>query len=154
MEPLSIVTGVITIIQAVNKTLSICLNLRAALKESPTGLTCIIEEIRSLRNIFEALQLALDDTPNLQNNAGGSAAYERIWDSIRDVVVQCQVLLEDLNQQLGGTPVPATLRPETTTSRVVATLRWQLKESQVRRFLEQLERCKSRLTLSLSAHQS
>ena len=154
MDPLSITAGVIAIIHLVNKTLSICMKIRKTFKESPNGLTRIIEETRCLRNIFEALQSALDDTPSIQNQASGSATHEGIWNSLRDVLAPCRVLLEDLNQKLVGAPTQAVSKPETTAKRLVAAFRWQLKEPQVRHFLERLERCKSHLTVALSAHQS
>lgn len=153
MDPLSITAGIIAIIQAINKTISICFSFRAALKESPSGLTRIIEETRSLRDIFEALQLAIDNNVNTQSTTGDSAIYEKIWNAIKDVLPQCETVLNDLDKEL-GTPVPATSGPVKTKDRVAAAVRWQWKEPQVISYLERLERCKSRLSLGLSVHQS
>ena len=153
MDPLSGTASVIAIIQAINKTLSICLSFRAALKECPSGLIRIIEETRSLRDIFEALQLALDSSVNVRSTAGGSAIYEKVWESISDIIPQCRVVLDELDHQI-GTSLPAASAPVTTGGRIAASIRWQWKEPQVRSYLERLERCKSRLTLGLSAHQS
>lgn len=154
MDPLSISAGVISFIHLANKTLSICMKIRGSFKESPTGLIRIIEETRCLRNIFEALQLALDDTSNLQNQASGNTTREGIWHSLRDVLARCRVLLEDLNQQLVGAPTKAVTKPEKTAKKLISAFRWHLKEPQVRHFLERLERCKSSLTVALSAYQS
>jgi hypothetical protein len=56
MEPLSITTGVITILQATTTVITICYNFRAALKNESWSLTSIINELKGLRDILERLE--------------------------------------------------------------------------------------------------
>jgi hypothetical protein len=54
MDPLSISTGIITLLQATTTIISVYYNFRAALKDRPWSLTRIIDELKCLRNILES----------------------------------------------------------------------------------------------------
>ena len=56
MDPLSVSTGVITILQATTAMISICYNFKAALRKTPWSLTRIIDELQCLRDILESLE--------------------------------------------------------------------------------------------------
>jgi len=53
MDPLTITTGVITILQATAAIITVCYNFCAALKEESWASTSIINELTALRNILE-----------------------------------------------------------------------------------------------------
>ena len=155
MDPLSITLGLIAMIEAVSKTLSFCLKFRATMRDSPSGLTRIIGETRGLRDMFEALQLALDNSQNLQSPSAGAPVHEKTWRSINEAMTQCKKVLEDLNNELGnGSSNTTTSTVVTPNNRLTAAVRWHLKEPFVKNFLEQLERLKSRLNVGLSVFQS
>jgi hypothetical protein len=153
MDPLSITAGVIAIIQTANISLSLCLTFRTALKESPSGLTRTIDEVRNLRNIFEALQLGLDGKTDTLTSADVGVVYEKVRDSISGILPQCQVILDELDQRLSS-PLPAASGPVSAISRVSAAARWYLIKPEVKSCLDRLEKYKTRLILALSVHQS
>ena len=153
MDPLSITASVIAIVQAVNKTVSICLSFRAALKESPARLVRLIDETRNLRDILEALQLALDTSTSIPSGTGGVAIYEKVWQSIQHIVPQCQSIMDELDERLQK-PAPAALKSSHTMEKAATAIRWMYIEPQIKAYLERIERCKSQLILGLSLHQS
>lgn len=153
MDPLSITAGLIAVIQTANKALSLCLTFRTALKESPSGLTRTIDEVRNLRNIFEALQLGLDGKTDTLAGADVGVVYEKVRDSVSGILPHSQDILDELEQRLSS-PLPAALAPVSAISRVSAAARWYLIEPEVKSCLDRLEKCKTRLILALSVHQS
>jgi hypothetical protein len=153
MDPLSVTASVIAIIQAINKTISVCLSFRAALKEAPSGLTQVIDETRGLRDILEALQRTIDIGTDTVPNNSRNAACNQIWELIRDIIPQCEAVLVDLNEQLGN-PNPSTSISIGKRDKLTAAVRWRWLEPQVKSSFERLERCKSRLIAALSVHQA
>lgn len=127
MDPVSITLGVIAMIEAVSKTLSFCLKFRATLRDSPSGLTRIIDETRGLRDMFEGLQVALDDSQNLQSSSASPPIHEKTWSSISDAMTQTKAVLQDLNKELGDGSSNSTSGAVMSNNRLASAVRWHLK---------------------------
>lgn len=61
MDPLSISAGLIAILQKTGTVISICYDFKSALSNTPWALTRIVEELKGLRNVLEALEAVADD---------------------------------------------------------------------------------------------
>lgn len=56
MDPLSISTSIIALLQATTTVISICYDFRACIKNAPWSLSRVIDEVKSLRDIVETLE--------------------------------------------------------------------------------------------------
>jgi hypothetical protein len=61
MDPLSITSGIIAVLQASHTVISICLECRAAVKKAPTALTKVVYKVKDLRNVLEELEGAASE---------------------------------------------------------------------------------------------
>ncbi|KAJ9157857.1 Ankyrin repeat protein [Pleurostoma richardsiae] len=153
MDPLSITVSVIAVIQATNKALSICFGIRAAYAKAPSELVHLIEETKALRDILEALQFALEGILSSPRSEK-TGVSDIFWTPVRKAVGDCQLVLTDLERQLEGFSAPQTLGSGTKRGVLTAALRLYFKGRELGDLLERIERCKSRLSLAITAHQS
>ncbi len=64
MDPLGITVSIIALLQTTNSIISVCHDIKAALKEEPWSLTRIMDEVKALRTVLETLERlasSLDD---------------------------------------------------------------------------------------------
>jgi Fungal N-terminal domain of STAND proteins len=73
MDPLSITASVITLLQAANSVISVCYDYSAAIRNAPWGLQSLTEEVKSLRNVLEALEQLAE-----KSESPGPAADSRL----------------------------------------------------------------------------
>src|SRR4051812_37107993 len=56
MDPLSITASIIAVLQAANAIISFCYDFANAVRDKPTALTKVVDEITQLRNVLEAIR--------------------------------------------------------------------------------------------------
>src|SRR5882757_6351838 len=148
MDSLSISTGIITLLQATTAIISVCYNFRAALKDVPWSLTRIVDELRCLRNILESLEeLAqdLDEPSGLERRP----VFASLSDPDNGPLVICLRELRILHGKLNSSNYPGTAGLKRKSA--LQAIGWQLKDRDAKECLERIERCKTTLSLALTA---
>lgn len=146
MDPLSISASVITILQTTTAIISVCYNVRAALRNEPWSLTRIITELKAFRSILESLEELVQGL-NQPQSSGRGRIFELISSSDNGPLVICQRELDILDKKLR-----VASHTETNLSKrkaVLQALRWQLRDKDAKACLERIERCKTTLSLAL-----
>ncbi|KAI4659135.1 uncharacterized protein J4E78_005559 [Alternaria triticimaculans] len=130
MDPLSVTANVITVLQVANSVITICYEVRSALKQSPWSLTRTIDEIRDLRNVLESLEQvcrALDTSK--ESDTARFRTFQLLCESETSPLSRCLQELLDLEKKINSgkqTPGRSTLLAK---ARVFAqVMGWQLKE--------------------------
>jgi hypothetical protein len=151
MDPLTIATGVITLLQATTTLISVCYDFRAALKNEPWSLTNIIHELKSLRIIIESLEENSHGrgSPKDRNKSDRSADEQP--DATGGALAICHQEGAFLDKQIRGSSYSAAKR--STRNAFLQALRWQLRERDVEECIGRIERCKTLLSLALHEDQ-
>ncbi|KAI0425674.1 hypothetical protein F5Y09DRAFT_352082 [Xylaria sp. FL1042] len=147
MDPLTISTGIITLLQATTAIITTCYDFRAALKKAPWSLTKIVEELKSLRSILEGLdELALDwEKPA---RFGMRPALEMCMNPDNGPLVICLREVTNLGQKLKFSSYAGITGRRRMAA--IQALGWQLTEKDAKGCLERIDRCKNTLSLALA----
>jgi hypothetical protein len=151
MEPLSITTGVITILQATTTIITICYNFRAALKNESWSLTSIINELKSLRDILEKLEELIQDEDHKKGSITGTA-YDLLSNLYNGPLIVCQRELEALEETIRG--ASHAQKQGSRRRAFLEAVHWQVKDKDAEECLERIQRCKSTLILALGGEQA
>jgi hypothetical protein len=153
MDPLSITASIIAILQATNSIISICYDVKAALKQEPWSLTRIMDEVKDLRTVLETLERLASrlDDPNSMDSKR-KPVLEILCEPEMGPLARCireLTFLEDKitsSNRMGssGTKRRAFLQ----------AMGWQLKDQDAKLCLERIERCKSTLNLAITADEA
>jgi hypothetical protein len=130
MDPLSVSTGVITILQATTTIISVCYDFRAALKDEPWSLTDIINELKGLRNILESLEELAQDLDQPQG-PDKRPIFELLPNSDNGPLVICQRELNILDKKIRASSYAGTNGSRR--KAVLQALRWQLRDRDAKR---------------------
>lgn len=156
MDPLSVCTGVITLLQATTATLSVCYNFKAALRNTPWSLTRIIDELKCLRDLLERLeglgQTLYKDPAGEQEGEEGVLKISKISASNTNPLSICYRDLIYLDEKLKTSTYSGTTGLKRRAA--LQALGWQLKDREASECLERIERCKSTLTLIFAAKEA
>ena len=142
MDPLSITAGVVAVLQATNAVISLCYDFRAAIKNSPWGLTRIIHEVKDLRNVLETME-------QLSNGSGESPSLRMLIDPKYSPLTSCLHELSTLEQKIGR--ASDVTRGSTKRNALSKAIFWKLSENEVKECLARIERCKSTLNVAITA---
>ncbi|OIW35315.1 hypothetical protein CONLIGDRAFT_53052 [Coniochaeta ligniaria NRRL 30616] len=150
MDPLSIASGIITVLQAAGAVVSLCYEIRAGLHKAPWTLTRIIEETRDLRNVLEAVQSAVEhsEAPTCPSHAHKENPNATL-DSITATLAACYSELELLGAKIRASGIDRAADSKLKTASCV--MRWKLVDRQATECLERLDRCKTSLGIALSS---
>ncbi|ROT37703.1 hypothetical protein SODALDRAFT_334831 [Sodiomyces alkalinus F11] len=151
MDPLSISTGVLAALQAAGAILSFCYQIQSSSRGISWAYIQVIEEVRDLRNILEAIQSALDATVFPDDSL--SVAKESIAllaETLKPALSTCLVELRSLEQKINPTRVDAIL--ESKTKRLKEGLTSLLNPDETKMSIARLQRCKSSINLAISSH--
>ncbi|KAJ4362259.1 hypothetical protein N0V83_010352 [Neocucurbitaria cava] len=148
MDPLSITTGVITILQATTTVIAVCYDFRAALKNDSWSLTAIINELKSLRTILEDLEELVQDVGKA-NDLAKKRIFELLSDPDAGPLSSCQQELYALDKTIRASSYTATNGSKK--KAILQALHWQLKDKEAKDCLIRIQRCKSTLSLALGA---
>jgi len=151
MDPLSISTAIITILQATTAVISVCYDCRAQLNDEPWSLTRIIDELKVLRNILERLEDLAQDFQRGQGTRN-RRIFELLSDSENGPLANCRQQMMILDNKIRDLNSVGTERSKG--KALLRVLRWQLKDKDAKKCLEIIERCKNTLSLALDGDQT
>ena len=148
MDPLSITTSIISVLQAANAIISICYDYRSAIAEAPWALTKVMDEIKSLRVVLETLE-AISRDLELQKPgpARRLAALELLCTPSGGLLKMCQLELSSLENKLSSSwygKIGSKRRA------AIQAMGWRLKDSDAKGALSNIERYKSTLALAIT----
>jgi hypothetical protein len=151
MDPLSISTSIIALLQASNYIISLCYDFRAAVKQVPWSLTLVIDEVKDLRNVLEAIESLVSRADEVRLFET-RPALRLLQDSNKQgPLANCLRELSILHEKVSaccGTGQPASTRRLFTD-----TVKWRLKEREAKLCMERIERSKSTLKLVLTTEE-
>src|SRR5438034_3374361 len=149
MDPLSITASIVNVLQAANAVISICYDFRATINGCPWGLNRVLEEIKDLRNVLESLENLAANAKTQKDGILNTQlpTIKLLCQSDQGPLDLCLKTLNILSQKL----VPPSWSRQTSskTRAFIQAVGWTLTEADVRRSLEDLERCKSTLNLAI-----
>jgi len=148
MDPLSICASVWAIIEASGAILKLCYHVRSGLKKVPWSLIRIIEEIRDLRNITEAIQSAVDAVAVEDDNG----VSQRFLEAINSPLLDVKSELAALERRILRVPIEDLV--ESRWKAFTQSLTWELREQETKEHLARLERCKASLSLAITSQNS
>jgi hypothetical protein len=136
-DPLSITASIIAVIQATSKVVSLCYDYRSGLKNAPSEMKQLTDEITSLRDILESILKLVDE--------GGT---EYTYLPTLKILTQSDGVLPKCKAEM--TLLETDLKPVTGIRAVARTLKWPYARGEVEKKVERLGRLKSSLTLALA----
>jgi len=140
MDPLSATASAIAILQITGSIIATCYEYRSRIKSAESDARRITNELNDLRTIIDALFILLQSEPK---NYAQSSILGQLAE--RDgPLARCETDLMSLQQKL---------QPKEGWRAAKATIFWPLKESDVNRLLDSIERTKSTVQLALAADQ-
>jgi hypothetical protein len=150
MDPLSILSGVIAVLQATNTVISVCYDFRAAVKEAPWSLTRTLDEIKDLRDVLETIERLVDRPDHIAStNIEKRPALRLLQESEQSPLASCLRELGCLQDKIDN-----SCRASQPGSRIRAfteAIKWRLKDRDATLCLGRIERCKSTLKLAITA---
>ncbi|KAE9364611.1 hypothetical protein N431DRAFT_109437 [Stipitochalara longipes BDJ] len=139
MDPLSITGTLIAVLQITTSVISILYDYRSGVASASREVIQITEALNSLKDVLESILRLIETTK--ANELSTIGLLEKSGGTLQS----CQAELERLRVKLV---------PEKGWRKARNSLIWPLKESEMRRALEGLERWKSTMQLALSADQA
>jgi hypothetical protein len=139
MDPLSITGTLIAVLQITTSVISICYDYRSGIASASREVVQITESLNALKDVLEALLRLIETTQP------GELSTIKLLAKDGGTLQSCQQELERLRGKL---------EPEKGWRKLRSTLVWPLKEGEMRRAMELLERWKSTMQLALSADQA
>ncbi|PVH76555.1 hypothetical protein DL98DRAFT_517882 [Cadophora sp. DSE1049] len=143
MDPISITGTLIAVLQVTTTVISICYDYRQGVSSASREVLQISSSLNSLKDVLEAL-LALIEKSKSDGPASKLATIE--------LLAKDGGTLESCQQEL--LKLKKKLEPEVGWRKIRKSLVWPLKEAEVKKALEGLERSKSMMLLALSADQT
>lgn len=153
-DPLSVVSGVIAVLQATNKIITLCYDYRSAYKGTPTSLSRTLEEVKDLRAVLETLE-KLADPENKTKYEDGSVkapAFPLLCDPDQGPLAMCNAELTALHALI-ATKKPASDVPSRRRA-LMQALSWNFKDADVDVHLQRISRCKQTLLLGITADEA
>ena len=134
--------SVIAVLQLTSLTISLCYDYRSRVKNAPKSLSRITDQLTSLRNVLESLVKHAESEA-----ANGSPPFPtlKLLGERDGPLVKCKAELVSLK---------AMLEPASGWKAVGQALAWPLKEGDITKTLDNLERTKATLQLALTADQT
>ncbi len=139
MDPLSGVASVIAVIQIAGTIVNICYEYRSGVRHAPKTITRLIDEVDGLRDVLKKLDLILEE-----ERTSGFNSFNISFNEITKkggLLSQCYLDLQGLRK---------VLEPKHGMRAVGQALQWPLKEKDVSKTLQQIERFKTLLSLALA----
>jgi hypothetical protein len=142
MDPLSITASAITILQVSGAVINACYAYRCRVKHASTDASRIVNELNSLRAAIDDLFQFVESEAAEKNQIHSSALKKLAKPD--GPLATCEAQLKDLEKKL---------EPKEGWKAARAALLWPLKEGDVRRLLEDIDRTKSTVQLALASDQ-
>jgi hypothetical protein len=145
MDPLSLTGTIIAVLQITSSLISICYDYRTGVKAASREAVEITEELTSFRDILESLLQAVEKYQFSEGKDSSRLATFELLVKEGGLLMNCRTELERLKSKL---------EPEKGWRKVRNSLVWPLKEGEVRRALDGLDRLKGTMVLALSTDQA
>jgi hypothetical protein len=145
MDPISITGTIIAVLQITSSVISICYDYRGGVESASREAIQITNELNSLRDVLESLLRVVEKSQSNNGKDGSSLATFELLTKEGGPLMTCKTELERLKSRL---------EPENGWRKMRSRLVWPLKEGEVRRTLDGLERLKGTMGLALSADQA
>ena len=126
---------------------SVCLDYRAALRDTPWGLAQAIEEVRSLRGVLETLEELVD-----RGDGGRQWASLRLLCAERGPLQNCADELNRLEKKLCEPRWARSLGRRRRA--LIQAVGWQIRDADVKESLGAIGRYKATLALALTADEA
>ncbi|KAI9766559.1 MAG: hypothetical protein M1839_004886 [Geoglossum umbratile] len=153
MDPLSITASIITVLHATIAVISICYDYSTAIKNSSWELPRLIEEVKSLRNIFETLErLAKKSESSDPATDSQLPTLTLLCEPDVGPLAMCLMELEALEKKLS--PPSWSGQARSKRRALVQAFGWPLKERDTKKILENIGRFKATLNLAITADQA
>ncbi|OHF03171.1 hypothetical protein CORC01_01555 [Colletotrichum orchidophilum] len=151
MDPLSISMGVLASLQVASSILAFCYDVRSGMQKIPWKLIQIIEEVRDVRNLVEAVQSVFDhgDSADSPGPEYGNASLE-LSEKIKPALATCLSELQALEAHIKPEHVAELL--ESKRKALFNSISWKLKLNDTKKSIANLQRCKEGLQLAITSH--
>ncbi|KAK0378058.1 hypothetical protein CLIM01_04604 [Colletotrichum limetticola] len=151
MDPLSISMGVLAALQVASSILAFCYDVRSGMKKITWSLIQIIEEVRDVRNLIEAVQSVLDQGNLVESPVPdhGDTSLE-LSAKIKPALATCLSQLQALEARIKPELIPNLL--DSKTKALVNSISWKLKLNDTKEFIANLQRCKEGLQIAITSH--
>jgi hypothetical protein len=145
MDPISITGTIIAVLQITTSVISVCYDYRSGVESASREVIQITNELNSLREVLESLLRVVEKSQS-DNSKDGSrlATFEALIEEGGSLMT-CKTELERLKSKL---------EPEKGWRQMRSRLVWPLKEGEIKKTLDGLERLKGTIGLALSADQA
>lgn len=152
MDPLSVTASVIAVIQAASAVISVCYEFKAIISDGPSALSKVLEEVKDLRSVLENLE-KLASRAEKENEATKMLPnLKLLCKADQGPLDLCLKNLNLLRQKIA--PPGWTGQGVSKRSALVQAMSWKWKETDITKLLQDLERCKSTLSLAISADEA
>lgn len=153
MDGLSAATSVITVLQAANAIISVCYDFRSVLKDAPWGLTKVTDQLKDLRNVLETLETLAEKAEKTDIRSSDKLpAFRLLCEPEKGPLETCLRELNSLEKTL--TPPSWSGKAGSKRQALIRTIGWQLKDTDIDRSLQKIERCKVTLNLAITADEA
>lgn len=143
MDPLSLTASIITVLHLAHRVSILCLNFHSSIKSARKDFDRIIEEVNSLRSVLEGFARLVSheeqDSINLQDLEAVAAPDGPLS--------KCRIELEELEAELHSAKSPNSKFG-------IRSISWTLKEKDVNRRLDRIDRAKQALQLAIALDQT
>jgi hypothetical protein len=144
MDPFSITSGVIAIIQIASAVISICKDYITTVTDAPKDLRTILIEVGSIKCVLETLELLVS------KDDGATSIILQNLQTSDGPLEGCKQALMALNQLLPAAAECPTDGKRRKLLLSLTNLAWPLKESKARKLLEDIGRHKTTISLALT----
>ena len=149
MDPLTISTSIITLLQAASSIISFCYDFKAALNNAPWSLTQIIDEMKCLRNILESLESFAQNEKRLPARLKTLPTFNLLSKPHSGPLDTCLKELTYVEKKIISSTCIGTSGPRRRA--ILQSLGWQFNNKEIKECIERIERCKTMLNLALTA---
>jgi len=146
MDPLSVSASIIAILGLADKIIFVCRKYVSSVKDAPDDLRVLLIHLGNLRSVIENLDFLHEHGKNVS----GSPIVQGLF-AAHGPIEGCRKALADLEDLL---PTHATTKrgPKRKAVEIsLAQLAWPFKEGKVRKLVDQIEKHKSTISLTLTA---
>lgn len=146
MDPVSISAGIIAFVSAANALLILCYNVQSQLRNPPWTLRRLIEEVKWLRNLLEAVAASEAQQKGTVKQSGAA-----LYTTLQAPLADCMTEVYSLNRKLRVFPAAQANGSTSKLESLVQAVRWTMSQDDIEKSLAKIERCKNALTLCLSS---
>jgi hypothetical protein len=141
MDPLSVTASAIAVLQVSGTIINICYDYRSQVKNAAKEASRIINELNGLRHVIDSLFILLEDESECKLSQGSALNKLAHEDG---PLARCIVELKTLEEKL---------KPKEGWRATKAAIFWPLKESDMKKVLQDIDSTKSTLQLALATDQ-